>query len=339
MNIGAMTEANFPPQATSPVIRSRAIGAGNMRAFEAVAKHLNFRLAAVDMSLTQSAISRQIQALEDEVGVQLFNRHTRAVELTGAGQALLACVRPSLERIDSSVRQIRATVGRKQVAITTFASFSSMWLIPRLEKFQAIAPDVDFRIDGTEARVDLEMSDVDLALRYGPASSMPANAIRLFDEQLTPVASPWLLQSQAPIKTAHDLARFPLIEAGDAYSSSFTWLSWRRWLDAYGLAKLQPKRWLYFNYAHQMIQAALTGQGIALARTPLVASALAAGELIEPLPKMRIDSPMSYCMILAQTTRRPGIPPHVQDFIDWVQAEAAETRAQAAQVVKPAATG
>ncbi len=318
------------PQAASPVMRTRAIGAGHLRAFVAVAKHLNFRLAAEDLALTQSAVSRQIQGLEDEVGVPLFHRHTRAVEMTAAGQALLATVNPSLERIDAAVRQIRATVGRKQVAITTFASFASMWLIPRLEKFQKLAPDVDFRIDGTEARVDLEVSDVDLALRYGPSSSMPPHAIELFKEQLTPVASPWLLKSLPAIKSAHDFARFPFIEAGDAYSSSFTWLSWRRWLEVHDLKKLQPKRWLYFNYAHQMIQAALTGQGLTLARTPLVASALAAGELVEPLPKLRIDSPMSYWLILAQTSTRTIVPPHVQTFVDWVQSEAAETRGQMA---------
>ncbi len=316
------------PQTAGPVLRTRAISVGYLRAFEAVAQHLNFRAAGEDMALTQSAVSRQIQALEDEVGVPLFRRHTRAVELTTAGQALLSAVRPSLERLDASVRQIRATVGRKQVTITTFASFSSMWLIPRLEKFQQLTPDVDFRIDGSEVRVDLEVSDVDLALRYGPANTMPDHAICLFNEQLTPVASPWLLKSQPKIASAHDLARFPLIEAGDAYSSSFTWLSWRRWLDQHGLNKLQPTRWLYFNYAHQMIQAALTGQGVALARTPLVAASLASGELIEPLPKLRIDSPMSYWLIVAQKNTRSQLSSHVQSFVDWVQTEAEQTRAQ-----------
>jgi LysR family transcriptional regulator, glycine cleavage system transcriptional activator len=319
-------DIEFPTAPRAPVLRSRALSAGYLRAFLAVAEHLNFRAAAEDLSLTQSAISRQIQSLEDELGVPLFRRHTRAVELTGAGQALLGAVRPSLERIDSTVRQIRATVGRKQVAITTFASFSSLWLIPRLEKFQQQTPDVDFRIDGTEVKVDLEVSDVDLALRYGPASSMPPHAIRLFGEELAPVASPWLLQSHPKIKSAHDLAKFPLIEAGDAYSSSFTWLSWRRWLDVHGLTKLQPKRWLYFNFAHQMIQAALTGQGLTLARTPLVASALTSGELVEPLPKLRIASPMSYWLIVAQQRSRSQLSPHVQAFVDWVQLEARVTR-------------
>ncbi len=138
------------PHATTapvPLLRTRAIGAGHLRAFLAVARHLNFRAAADELSLTQSAVSRQIQSLEDEVGVPLFLRHTRAVELTGAGAQLLRSVAPALEQIDASVRQIRQTVGRKSVAITTWASFAAMWLIPRLESFQRAWPDIDIRID------------------------------------------------------------------------------------------------------------------------------------------------------------------------------------------------
>ena len=117
-------------------LRTRPIQAGHLRAFEAVARHLNFRLAAEEMALTQSAVSRQIQALEDEVGAPLFLRHTRAVELTAAGALLLQAVAQALPRIDTAVRQIRQSAGRRHVTVTTFASFASMWLIPRLEAFQ-----------------------------------------------------------------------------------------------------------------------------------------------------------------------------------------------------------
>ena len=120
--------------------RTRPLSVGHLRAFEAVARHLNFRAAAEELSLTQSAVSRQIQSLEDEVGVPLFLRHTRAVELTSAGNQLLRAAVPALERLDSTVRQIRQSAGRKSVAISTWASFASMWLIPRLEAFQARVP-------------------------------------------------------------------------------------------------------------------------------------------------------------------------------------------------------
>ncbi|MDB5947309.1 MAG: transcriptional regulator, LysR family-like protein, partial [Ramlibacter sp.] len=279
-------------------LRSRPISAGNLRAFEAVARHLNFRAASEEMALTQSAVSRQIQSLEEEVGVSLFLRHTRAVELTSAGAQLLLAVTQTLPRIDAAVRQIRQSAGRKSVSLTTFASFASMWLIPRLEQFQRDHPEIDIRIDASDTSVDLDIADVDLALRYGPVANMPASAVRLFGEQLTPVASPWLLKSNPPLKQPADLAQFALIEAGDAHRTHLEWLTWRRWFDEQQQTKLVPKRWLYFNYAYQMVQAALTGQGVVLARLPMVAESLANGDLIEPLPNLRMESPHAYWLIV-----------------------------------------
>jgi LysR family transcriptional regulator, glycine cleavage system transcriptional activator len=314
-------------------LRTRPIGAGNLRAFAAVSRHLNFRAAAEELALTQSAVSRQIQALEEEVGASLFNRHTRAVELTAAGMLLLGASAPGLERIDSAVRQIRTSTGRKQVSLTTFASFASMWLIPRLEVFQKENADIDIRIDASDASVDMETADVDIALRYGPAAKMPAHAIRLFGEQLTPVASPWLLKSQPKIKSADDFANFTLIEAGDAHSTHLEWLSWRRWLDMQRLPKLEPKRWLFFNYAYQMVQTALTGQGVVLARTPLVAEHLNSGDLVELLPKLRIDSPMAFWLVLGPRARSSTLArAEVTAFCNWLKEQAKQTRSAIGEV-------
>jgi LysR family transcriptional regulator, glycine cleavage system transcriptional activator len=317
-------------------LRTRPIGAGHLRAFEAVARHLNFRAASEEMALTQSAVSRQIQSLEEEVGTSLFNRHTRSVELTAAGIALLSAVSPSLERIDNATRQIRTSVGRKHVALTTFASFASMWLIPRLEAFQRDNPDIDIRIDASDVSVDIETADIDAALRYGPASKMPAHAIRLFGEQLTPVASPWLIKSQPKIRTASDFANFALIEAGDAHSTHLEWLTWRRWFDQQQLSKLTPKRWLYFSYAYQMVQAALTGQGVVLGRTALIAEHLQRGDLIEVLPKLRIDSPMAFWLILSPRQRSTSTArPEVVAFANWLKGQASDTRKVIGEVPNP----
>ena len=313
-------------------LRSRPISAGQLRAFEAVARHLNFRAASEEMALTQSAVSRQIQALEEEVGVSLFLRHTRAVELTSAGTLLLMAVSQALPRIDGAVRQIRQSAGRKSVSLTTFASFASMWLIPRLEQFQRDNPEIDIRIDASDTPLDLDIADVDLALRYGPMAAMPANAVRLFGEQLTPVASPWLLKSSGALKKPADLAQFALIEAGDAHRTHLEWLSWRRWFDEQQLPKLQAKRWLYFNYAYQMVQAALTGQGVVLARMPMVAESLANGDLIEPLPHLRMDSPMAYWLIVGP---RSAQRPEIKDFCDWLRSQAKATRQTIGEVPDP----
>ncbi len=313
-------------------LRSRPISAGHLRAFEAVSRHLNFRAASEELALTQSAVSRQIQALEEEVGVSLFLRHTRAVELTSAGAQLLMAVSQALPRIDAAVRQIRQSAGRKSVSLTTFASFASMWLIPRLEAFQRDNPDIDIRIDASDQAVDLDIADVDLALRYGPASSMPPTALRMFGEQLTPVASPWLLKSGSPLRKPEDLMQFALIEAGDAHRTHLEWLTWRRWADERKMSKFNPKRWLYFNYAYQMVQAALTGQGVVLARLPLVAESLANGDLIEALPHQRMDSPMAYWVIVGP---RSESRPEIKAFCAWLQAQARATRETIGEVPDP----
>jgi LysR family transcriptional regulator, glycine cleavage system transcriptional activator len=332
MNRGHPPDKDWHMQHSQTHLRTRPISAGHLRAFEAVARHLNFRAASEEMALTQSAVSRQIQALEEEVGASLFLRHTRAVELTSAGAQLLMAVSQSLPRIDSAVRQIRQSAGRRTVALTTFASFASMWLIPRLEQFQRDNPDIDIRIDASDTSLDLEVADVDLALRYGPMATMPAHSVRLFGEQLTPVASPWLLKSVGTIKKPADLANFAFIEAGDAHSTHLEWLTWRRWLDENGTPKLQPKRWLYFNYAYQMVQAALTGQGVVLARLPMIAESLANGDLVEPLPQHRMDSPMAYWMIVGP---RSAQRPEIRAFCEWLMAQSKITRQAIGEVPDP----
>ena len=325
--------------------RTRPISAGHLRAFDAVARHLNFRAAAEEMSLTQSAVSRQIQALEDEVGAALFLRHTRAVELTSAGTHLLRASGAALERIDAAVRQIRQSAGRKSVAITTWASFASMWLIPRMEAFQHEHPDIDIRIDASDNVLDLATSDVDLALRYAVPGAVPNHAVRLFGEQLTPVISPWLLREK-PLSQVSDLAQHTLIEAGDAHRTRhLEWLTWQRWLETFAPSaaaanasrtatktKFSPKRWLYFNYAHQIVQAALTGQGVALARLPLVAQSLANGDLVEPLPQSRMESPLAYWMMKAT---RGSERPEVTAFCEWLLKEAEATRHAIGEVPDP----
>lgn len=285
-----------------------------------MARHLNFRLAAEELALTQSAVTRQIQALEDEVGVALFTRHTRAVEATAAGLQLLKAVGPLTEKLDATVRRIRAHAGRKSVVLTTWASFASIWLIPRLEMFQREYPDIDIHVHTSDSALDLEANQADVALRYTRASGVPAHAKRLFGEKIAAVASPWLFQNGAAVATPQDLEKFTLIEAGDAHTTQrLEWLTWTGWFQRHGLRPVQPQRWLYFDYSHQIIQAALSGQGIALSRLPLVADSLVSGELQEVLPQLRLDSPMSYWLIVSEGRKAQ---PEVVAFSEWLLAQA-----------------
>jgi LysR family glycine cleavage system transcriptional activator len=311
-------------------IRRRPLSVGPIRAFAAVARHLSFRAAADELHLTQSAVSRQIQALEDDLGTVVFLRGTRKVELTNAGAALLRSVGPWLDRLDTSVRQIRQARGRRVVGVTTFASFATLWLIPRLQEFQRAHPQIDIRISATDEVVEPdggERAEVDVALRYCREESVPANAVRLFDERLTPVVSPWLLESARrdgpPLRTPADLAGHTLMEEDNPLPSA-DHNSWPNWLEPLRLADLQPARWMYFNYTHQQVQAAVAGQGVALARLPMTIETVMHGELIEPFPEHRRESPYAYWLVKPQGG---NLPDDVRQFCDWVEAQAALTRA------------
>ncbi|MED5620451.1 LysR family transcriptional regulator [Ideonella sp. BN130291] len=309
-------------------VRQRPLGIGPLRAFEAVARRLSFRAAADDLHLTQSAISRQIRALEDELGAPLFLRGTRHVELTSAGTVLLQTVVPLLDRLDASVRQIRTARGRRSVSLSTFASFASLWLIPRLQAFQRDHPDIDIRVSASDAMADLDDPELDLAIRYCHPDDAPPGAVRLFGEVMTPATGAGLMEQARnglvpPLKTPADLARHTLLEEDDQRASA-EYLSWRYWLAQHGQGQLQPLRWIYLNFTYQQIQAALAGQGVALARIALVSESLQRGELVEPFgPECRVHSPFAYWAV-------PGTAasdrPELRQFFAWVVQQAAESR-------------
>jgi LysR family glycine cleavage system transcriptional activator len=308
--------------------RHRPLGIGPLRAFVAVGRLLSFRGAAEELHLTQSAISRQIRGLEDELGAPLFLRGTRHVELTAAGTALMQATVPLIDRLDGTVRQLRSARSRRTVSLTTFASFASLWLIPRLQAFQAEHPDIDIRVSATDAMSDLDDPELDLALRYTHPDEAPPGSIRLFGDSMTPAAGAGLMAQckqglAPPLRGPADLAQHTLLEEDD-HRPSAQYLSWRYWLRQHGQAQLQPQRWIYLNFTYQQIQAALAGQGIALARLPLVYESLQRGELVEPFgPELRVRSPFTFWAIASPAGLQR---PDVRRFLDWVVEQAAQTR-------------
>ena len=310
-------------QSSQPGQRHRPLAVGTLRAFEAVARRLNFSAAAEELHLTQPAISRQIAGLEDELGAQLFLRGTRKVELTGAGATLLRAVEPLLSQLDLTVRQLRHSGSRRPLGVTTFASFASLWLLPRLQAFQVLHPDIDIRIQASDAIADIDDPELDLAIRYCRPEHAPAGSTPLFGEVLTPVASPALLARQR-VKTAADLARHTLLEEDDPRPSA-DYTSWHRWLREKAPPRTQPRGWIYLNFTYQQIQAALAGQGVALARLALVRESLDRGELVEPFgPAGRVGSPFSYWLIRWPARRER---PALADFESWLIEQAAITHA------------
>jgi LysR family transcriptional regulator, glycine cleavage system transcriptional activator len=309
----------------------RPLAVGSLRAFEAVARLSSFSAAADELYLTQPAISRQIKALEGELGAPLFLRGTRKVELTGAGVQLLRAALPLLQRLDTTVRQIRSARGRRHVSVATFASLASLWILPRLPAFERVHPDIDIRISASDVMSDLDDPEIDLVLRYCHPDDAPAGAALLFGELITPTVSKALADQSArghapPLEVPADLAQHTLLEEDD-HRPSADYLSWRGWLRENGAPRLEPLRWLYLNFSYQQVQAALAGGGVALGRLALIGDSLARGELIEPFgPAHRLASPFAYWMIDLASPR--GARPEVSAFAQWLAEQAALTREQ-----------
>jgi LysR family transcriptional regulator, glycine cleavage system transcriptional activator len=322
----------------------RALGVGPLRAFEAVARRLNFSAAAEELYLTQPAISRQIKSLEDELGAPLFVRGTRKVELTGAGVQLLRGVMPLLQRLDNTVRQIRSARGRRHVSVATFASFASLWLLPRLRDFEAAHPDIDIRISATDAMIDLDDPEIDLLIRYCLPAAAPDNAQLLFGEVITPVVScafaTQAAQGHVPRLVApKDLTAHTLLEEDERLPSS-EYLTWRRWLRDNDVARLEPARWLYLNFTYQQVQAALAGGGLALGRIAMIGDSLSRGDLVEPFGAgRRMVSPYAYWLVdLAHHRGERSVRAEVGAFAQWLAEQAAATRQQMDGAVNPAAS-
>lgn len=316
-------------------VRQRPLGVGPIRAFEAVARHLSFRAAAEELHLTQSAISRQIQSLEEEVGAMLFLRGTRRVELTQAGLTLRRAAEPMLDRLDTAVRQVRQAGGRRVVSVSTFASFASLWLIPRLEDFQRTHPQIDLRVNASDNLVDPEghdMGAVDVSLRYCRPEGATPDSVRLFDEIVTPLASPAFIERARrvgpPLATPADLAGHTLMEEDNPRDSA-EYVGWSRWLREQGLGGLQPARWVFFNYTYQQVQAALADQGVTMGRLAMSMEATQRGELVELFPGTRLASPYNYWLIKPPAGR---LSDEAQRFCEWVEGQAEATRAALAAI-------
>ena len=287
--------------------------------FEAAARHLSFTKAGEELFLTQSAVSRQIKELEDQLGVPLFERRHRALALTEPGQQFYAAAAQVLATMRAATERLRSQAGRRRpLSVTTTASFAALWLIPRLAGFTRDHPGVDVRITAETRVQDLERDGFDLALRHGPASLAGPNAVRLFGEKVFPVCSPRLLK-KTPLEKPADLRHHILLQYDDP-DGSHPWLHWKTWLEVERISDLRPAGTLSFSGYEQIIPAALAGHGVALGRSPLVRGLLASGELVAPF-KSQADPARAYFAIVSKTA---ASRPEVAAFLEWLKSEAAK---------------
>jgi LysR family transcriptional regulator, glycine cleavage system transcriptional activator len=272
-----------------------------LAAFETVARCGSITRAAAERFVTQSAMSRQLQALESDLGTPLFVRRHRALELTPAGQRLLGAITPMLAQLRETVAAIRAPSTRETLALTTTPGFASLWLIPRLAGFTREHPGVDVRLEASFEVRDLAREGFDIAVRYGPVDRSPGQP--LFGETIVPVCSPALLEREgAPLRTPADLARHTLLQVVYANASAMP-LEWESWLQANGAAPVQPAALLSFNAFNETITAAVEGQGVALGRRPLVDALLRSGRLVVPFGDATATR-RGYFLIVSPAARR-----------------------------------
>lgn len=295
-----------------------------IRGFEAAARHLSFTKAAAELHLTQSAISRQVQSLEEHLGQPLFQRRHRALVLTEAGQALAHTASAMLAQLGQTLERIGQRERGHLVTVTTTVSFASLWLVPRLPAFRRQHPEIDVRISADGSVVDLSRARLDLAIRYAPPERAPSGAPRLFGEDVMPMCSPALLKdAEHPLREPAELQHHVLLHFDDTPPRQ-SFLDWDNWLEAMGLAGLRPAGELRFSHYDQVIQAAVEGHGVALGRLPLMERHLKRGQLLAPfeprrLPGRRPRSSRAYYIVIEPAA---AARPEVRHFVEWLIAEA-----------------
>lgn len=298
-----------------------------IRGFEAAARLLSFTKAGDELFLTQSAVSRQVQALEEHLGVPLFERRHREIRLTDAGRQLHRTATEVLRQLTDAAERIRGQAGTRAMTVTCSIGFASLWLVPRLLAFREVHPDIDIRIDANNRLVDLDRERVEVAVRYCPWREAPAGADELFKDEVYAVCAPALLgHADKPLTTPADLRHQVLLHYAGADTH---WVpgSWPDKLATLGLENLDGAGALHFNQYDQLIQAALEGQGVALGVGPLVRRHLQQGRLVALFNGQRFASPRGYYLMTAPFAAERA---DVSAFRAWIVEAARREREEAA---------
>lgn len=280
-----------------------------LRTFEAAARLQSFLRAADELAVTPGAVSRQVKALETELGVRLFERFNRAVRLTPAGERLAEGVRQGLAAMQAALAEAKgARAG--PLAVSVMHSLAARWLVPRLHDFQQRYPDIQVLVAASDLPADLVRDRIDLAIRYGVGPYPGFAATRLIATRMFPVCSPKFLAGQA-LRTPRDLARTLLLSDVNVTAIEATW---RHWLAAADAAEVDPSQGLQFSNTYLAIEAALAGRGVALAQEAMVVDELAAGRLVRPFD-LAIPGPHSHWILtLPETADLPA----VRRFRTWL---------------------
>lgn len=283
-----------------------------IKAFEAAARSESFTRAAEELCVTPGAVSHQVKALEAVLGLKLFSRERQRLVITESGREYLSVVRDSFDRLAVGTERLVQRQRSGVLSVSTSPDFAAKWLVYRLGRFAESHPEIDLRISATDRQVDFAREDVDIAVRHGDGDWAGLDVVRLCPERLFPVCSPKLLSRRTRINTASDLMKYPLLRLSDGNS-------WARWFEAAGVTAPSIQGPV-LNRASMLIDAAVDGQGIALARTALAAWDLISGRLVTPIGiSLRLSS--TYWIVCPKVT---SSLPKIETFRTWLLTEAAQ---------------
>ena len=307
-----------------------------LRVFEAAARHLSFAAAAAELHVTPAAVSHQIKGLEEYLGLKVFRRLARGLELTRAGQVLLPRLREGFERLADALEDLRALEEAGTLSVSAAPSFATRWLAPRLHRFVGAHPDLDVRITASTRLIDPKkgelasgddlsgspMEDADIAVRFGTGEYPGFRVDKLMSVAVTPMCSPQLAAGEHPLRAPEDLRHHVLIHDNVSFDDGGP--LWDAWLAAAGVEGVDTSRGLRFNHAMLALEAAADGMGVALGMPVLAGSDLAAGRLIAPLDRS-LPLKFAYYVVSGEDTAERS---DVVAFRNWLLEETARDPAK-----------
>jgi LysR family glycine cleavage system transcriptional activator len=299
-----------------------------LRAFEAIARRMSFARAAEELHVTPAALSHQIRGLEEQLGLALFTRRTRSIELTEAGRTLYPGLHAGFESVRGAVARLDRERDANILVISATVGLTSKWLMPRLWRFLHAHPEIDARVAATMKLADFASDGVDVAIRMSTGDHTDLHVEKLSDDSMLPVCSPRLVEQG--LRSAADLARFPLIHH-DIPMSMRAPPRWADWLAASGVSGIDATRGLRVNVADHALDAAVAGAGVSLSFKLIASDDDHAGRLVSPFgPELPLTVGYYFVCPMGHETR-----PNVRAFHDWLYAEMAETKAKWAALGRP----
>lgn len=292
-----------------------------LRAFEATARHGSFLAAATELHVTPAAVGQLVRSLEAALGAPLFHRGTTGrtrLALTDAARRALPDIRDGFDRLALGVARLKEAGPNGVLTITVSPAFAAKWLLPRIDRFQAARPETDVRLDVSIEFLDFAAHGIDIGIRYGAGTWPGLLATKLMDEEVYPVCAPALLHHKRSLRKPSELASLRFLHdlSVDARTGFATW---KAWLTRAGAPGVETKRGLRINNSAAVLQAAIDGHGVALARSIMARDDLAAGRLVRLFPDIHFESALAYYVVY-----RPECAdlPKVIAFRDWLVAEA-----------------